>query len=423
MKVLVIGRGGREHAICKKVKESKLVETVYCAPGNGGIQEDAVLVPISETNFSKLIAFAKENQIDLTIVGPEDPLTAGIVDEFQAAGLNVFGPKKSAAIIEGSKAFAKELMKNYNIPTASYETFEQFEEAKKYIEKHGAPVVIKADGLAAGKGVIVALTLEEALAGLEEMMVNQKFGEASTKVVIEEFLQGEEFSLMAFVNGEKVYPMVIAQDHKRAFDDDQGPNTGGMGAYSPVPQIPQAEVERAVKEILLPTASALVKEGRSFSGILYAGLILTKNGPKVIEFNARFGDPETQVVLSRLDSDLVQVILDLMEGTNPQITWKDESVIGVVLASKGYPDAYQKGLPIPDLTRLVPSSSVFHAGTEYTDEHALVSNGGRVLLVTAKGDDLQKAFDQVYNEMNKLQSSDFFYRSDIGSKALMKISE
>ncbi|MGE6259882.1 phosphoribosylamine--glycine ligase [Heyndrickxia sporothermodurans] len=423
MKVLVIGRGGREHAICKKVKESKLVETVYCAPGNGGIQEDAVLVPISETNFSKLIAFVKENQIDLTIVGPEDPLTAGIVDEFQAAGLKVFGPKKSAAIIEGSKAFAKELMKNYNIPTASYETFEQFEEAKKYIEKHGAPVVIKADGLAAGKGVIVALTLEEALAGLEEMMVNQKFGEASTKVVIEEFLQGEEFSLMAFVNGEKVYPMVIAQDHKRAFDGDQGPNTGGMGAYSPVPQIPQVEVERAVKEILLPTASALVKEERSFCGILYAGLILTENGPKVIEFNARFGDPETQVVLSRLDSDLVQVILDLMEGTHPQITWKDESVIGVVLASKGYPDAYQKGLPIPDLTRLVPSSSVFHAGTEYTDEHALVSNGGRVLLVTAKGDDLQKAFDQVYNEMNKLQSSDFFYRSDIGSKALMKISE
>lgn len=423
MKVLVIGRGGREHAICKKVKESKLVETVYCAPGNGGIQEDAVLVPISETNFSKLIAFAKENQIDLTIVGPEDPLTAGIVDEFQAAGLNVFGPKKSAAIIEGSKAFAKELMKNYNIPTASYETFEQFEEAKKYIEKHGAPVVIKADGLAAGKGVIVALTLEEALAGLEEMMVNQKFGEASTKVVIEEFLQGEEFSLMAFVNGEKVYPMVIAQDHKRAFDGDQGPNTGGMGAYSPVPQIPQAEVERAVKEILLPTASALVKEERSFCGILYAGLILTKNGPKVIEFNARFGDPETQIVLSRLDSDLVQVILDLMEGTDPEITWKDESVIGVVLASKGYPDAYQKSLPIPDLTRLVPSTSVFHAGTEYTEEHALVSNGGRVLLVTAKGDDLQKAFDQVYDEMNKLQSSDFFYRSDIGSKALMKISE
>lgn len=418
MKILVIGRGGREHAICKKVKESPLVEKVFCAPGNGGIREDAELVPISEMNFPDLIAFAKEEQIDLTIIGPEDPLSAGIVNEFQAAGLKVFGPSKEAAIIEGSKAFAKDLMKKYHIPTASYETFEYFKDAKKFIQEHGAPVVIKADGLAAGKGVIVALTMEEALAGLEEMMVDQKFGKASTKVVIEEFLQGEEFSLMAFVNGENVYPMVIAQDHKRAFDGDQGPNTGGMGAYSPVPQIPEAAVERAVQEILLPTATALTKEGRNFCGILYAGLILTDKGPKVIEFNARFGDPETQVVLTRLDTDLVQLILDLMEGTTPTISWKEESVIGVVLASNGYPNAYEKGIPIPDLAKVSSSSIVFHAGTELNEANSLVSNGGRVLLVSAKGKDLQEAIVQVYNEMDKLHSDNFFYRKDIGSKAL-----
>lgn len=420
MKILVIGRGGREHAICKKVKESPLVEKVFCAPGNGGIREDAELVPISEMNFPDLIAFAKEEQIDLTIIGPEDPLSAGIVNEFQAAGLKVFGPSKEAAIIEGSKAFAKDLMKKYHIPTASYETFEYFEDAKKFIQEHGAPVVIKADGLAAGKGVIVALTMEEALAGLEEMMVDQKFGKASTKVVIEEFLQGEEFSLMAFVNGENVYPMVIAQDHKRAFDGDQGPNTGGMGAYSPVPQIPEAAVERAVQEILLPTATALTKEGRNFCGILYAGLILTEKGPKVIEFNARFGDPETQVVLTRLDTDLVQLILDLMEGTTPTISWKEESVIGVVLASNGYPNAYEKGIPIPDLAKVSSSSIVFHAGTELNEANTLVSNGGRVLLVSAKGKDLQEAIVQVYNEMDKLHTDNFFYRKDIGSKALAK---
>lgn len=420
MKILVIGRGGREHAICKKVKESPLVEKVFCAPGNGGIREDAELVPISEMNFPDLIAFAKEEQIDLTIIGPEDPLSAGIVNEFQAAGLKVFGPSKEAAIIEGSKAFAKDLMKKYHIPTASYETFEYFEDAKKFIQEHGAPVVIKADGLAAGKGVIVALTMEEALAGLEEMMVDQKFGKASTKVVIEEFLQGEEFSLMAFVNGENVYPMVIAQDHKRAFDGDQGPNTGGMGAYSPVPQIPEAAVERAVQEILLPTATALTKEGRNFCGILYAGLILTEKGPKVIEFNARFGDPETQVVLTRLDTDLVQLILDLMEGTTPPISWKEESVIGVVLASNGYPNAYEKGIPIPDLAKVSSSSIVFHAGTELNEANTLVSNGGRVLLVSAKGKDLQEAIVQVYNEMDKLHTDNFFYRKDIGSKALAK---
>ncbi|QQZ09108.1 phosphoribosylamine--glycine ligase [Heyndrickxia vini] len=417
MNVLVIGRGGREHAICKKVKESSLVKKVYCAPGNAGIREDAVIVPISETNFTDLIAFTKENQIDLTIVGPEDPLSAGIVNEFQLAGLNVFGPTKEAALIEGSKSFAKNLMKKYSIPTATYETFEQFEEAKRYILEHGAPIVIKADGLAAGKGVIVALTVEEALEGLEQLMVNQTFGVASTKVVIEEFLQGEEFSLMAFVNGEDVYPMVIAQDHKRAFDGDKGPNTGGMGAYSPVPQIPQQEVDRAVEEILIPTAHALKAEGRSFCGILYAGLILTNEGPKVIEFNARFGDPETQVVLSRLESDLVQVILDLQNEKTPSISWSNDASVGVVLASKGYPGTYEKGIEIPNLNKFESSTLVFHAGTERNEEDAIVSNGGRVLLIGAKGNDLRDAIHKVYGEMDKVKSDHFFYRSDIGLKA------
>ncbi|KYD10233.1 Phosphoribosylamine--glycine ligase [Heyndrickxia sporothermodurans] len=418
MNVLVIGRGGREHAICKKVKESSLVENVYCAPGNAGIRKDAVIVPISEMNFSDLIAFAKDNEIDLTIVGPEDPLSAGIVNEFKQAGLNVFGPTKEAALIEGSKSFAKDLMKKYLIPTSAYETFEQYDEAKKYIQEHGAPVVIKADGLAAGKGVIVALTEEEALEGLEELMVDQKFGTASTKVVIEEFLLGEEFSLMAFVNGEAVYPMVIAQDHKRAFDGDKGPNTGGMGAYSPVPQIPQQEVERAVQEILIPTVNALKAEGRSFCGILYAGLILTNEGPKVIEFNARFGDPETQVVLSRLESDLVQVILDLQNETTPTLSWSNDCSVGVVLASNGYPSTYEKGIEIPNLNKFESSTLVFHAGTERNEENAIVSNGGRVLLIAAKGNDLKDAVKKVYVEMDKIKSDRFFYRSDIGLKAL-----
>ncbi|MBL5766775.1 phosphoribosylamine--glycine ligase [Heyndrickxia sporothermodurans] len=418
MNVLVIGRGGREHAICKKVKESSLVENVYCAPGNAGIRKDAVIVPISEMNFSDLIAFAKDNEIDLTIVGPEDPLSAGIVNEFKLAGLNVFGPTKEAALIEGSKSFAKDLMKKYLIPTSAYETFEQYDEAKKYIQEHGAPVVIKADGLAAGKGVIVALTEEEALEGLEELMVDQKFGTASTKVVIEEFLLGEEFSLMAFVNGEAVYPMVIAQDHKRAFDGDKGPNTGGMGAYSPVPQIPQQEVERAVQEILIPTVNALKAEGRSFCGILYAGLILTNEGPKVIEFNARFGDPETQVVLSRLESDLVQVILDLQNETTPTLSWSNDCSVGVVLASNGYPSTYEKGIEIPNLNKFESSTLVFHAGTERNEENAIVSNGGRVLLIAAKGNDLKDAVKKVYVEMDKIKSDRFFYRSDIGLKAL-----
>lgn len=418
MKVLVIGRGGREHAICKKVKESGQVTKVYCAPGNGGISEDAELVPISEHQFSDLISFAKENYIDLTIVGPEDPLSAGIVNEFQEAGLKIFGPRKEAAMIEGSKAFAKELMQKYNIPTGVYQTFQDYEAAKEYVEKTGVPIVIKADGLAAGKGVVVAMTEEEALMALKEMMLDEKYGKASASVVIEEFLQGEEFSLMAFVNGTNVYPMVIAQDHKRAFDGDKGPNTGGMGAYSPVPHIPEQEVERAIQEILLPTAKALVEENRSFCGVLFAGLILTDEGPKVIEFNARFGDPETQVVLSRLQSDFTSLILDILEGKEPEIVWNNDSVVGVVLAANGYPEQYKKGVELPNLDLLSAETSVFHAGTEKRGDR-FASNGGRVLLVACKGNSLEEAIGNVYADMNKIQSSEFFYRKDIGRKAIL----
>ncbi|MCJ8008029.1 phosphoribosylamine--glycine ligase [Lederbergia wuyishanensis] len=419
MKVLVVGGGGREHALCKKVKMSELVTEVYCAPGNAGIAEDATLVPIKETDFSNLIQFANENKIDLTIVGPEVPLAAGIVDEFETAGLKVFGPRKNAAIIEGSKSFAKELMKKYHIPTAEYESFHSYNGAKAYVEKKGAPIVIKADGLAAGKGVVVAMTLEEADAALKDMLLDSRFGESSATVVVEEFLEGEEFSLMAFVNGEKVYPMVIAQDHKRAFDGDKGPNTGGMGAYSPVPFIPEAEVERAVEEILLPTAKAMIQEGRPFTGILYAGLIQTEHGPKVIEFNARFGDPETQVVLARLESDLVQLVDDLLEGKEPVIQWSNEAVVGVVLAAEGYPGDYKKGVALPTFASNELNISFFHAGTgRIGKDGPYVSNGGRLLLAAAKADSIQEAVDKVYQAMKQLDHQEFFYRKDIAHKAL-----
>ena len=341
MNVLVIGRGGREHALAWKFAQSEKVEKVYVAPGNEGMRDIATPVDIDENDFDALVLFAKENHVELTFVGPEIPLMNGIVDRFKEEGLRVFGPNKAAAVIEGSKAFTKELMKSIifqlrhmkllQIMKKQYSTF-----------KSWRPIVIKADGLAAGKGVTVAMTLEEALQATKEMLQDVKFGEASKKVVIEEFLDGQEFSLMAFVNGKTVYPMVIAQDHKRAFDGDKGPNTGGMGAYSPVPQIPESAVEEAIKTVLHPTAKAMIQENRSFTGILYAGLILTNDGPKVIEFNARFGDPETEVVLPRLENDLVDVCNAILDESELTLQWSEEAVIGVVLASKGYPEAYKK---------------------------------------------------------------------------------
>lgn len=420
MNILVVGRGGREHTLAWKFAQSNQVETVYVAPGNKGMEDVATLVQIDENDFEALISFAKEKDIALTFVGPEVPLTNGIVDAFQEAGLRIFGPNGQAAIIEGSKSFAKDLMKKYEIPTATYETFTNYEEASAYLEKVGAPIVIKADGLAAGKGVVVAMTMEEAQQALREMMQDEKFGEAGSHIVIEEFLEGEEFSFMAFVHDEKVYPMVISQDHKRAFDGDKGPNTGGMGAYSPVPQISEAIVEESIETILLPTAKAMVAEGRPFTGILYAGLILTNQGPKVIEFNARFGDPETEVILPRLENDLVDVITGVLEGKELNLSWSKEEVVGVVLAAKGYPEAYDKGHVIKGLETLAEDTLVFHSGTDYVDNH-YVTNGGRVLFVASKGETLEQAQQKVYEELKKIDCDGLFYRTDIGSRAMKAV--
>ncbi|GLH65475.1 phosphoribosylamine--glycine ligase [Parageobacillus sp. G301] len=417
MKVLIIGRGGREHAIAWKAAQSPLVSKLYAAPGNPGIAQVAELVSIDEQDVEALVQFAKQEGIDLTIVGPEAPLLAGIVDRFVEEGLRIFGPRKEAALIEGSKAFAKEMMKKYGIPTAEHATFTSYEEAKAYVEKKGAPIVIKADGLAAGKGVIVAMTLPEAIEALSAMMVEKRFGEASKQVVIEEYLEGEEFSFMAFVHGERVYPMVIAQDHKRAYDNDQGPNTGGMGAYSPVPQISAQTIDAALSQIIEPMAKAMAAEGRPFTGVLYAGLMATKQGPKVIEFNARFGDPEAQVVLPRLQNDLIQVILDLLADREIELTWSEEAVIGVVLAAKGYPGKYERGAVIKGWEQLGENTLLFHAGT-MMENGALCTNGGRVLLVAAKGKTLKQAQQTVYEQISYITCDQLFYRRDIGNKAI-----
>ncbi|NMD69631.1 phosphoribosylamine--glycine ligase [Bacillus sp. DNRA2] len=418
MNVLVIGRGGREHAICRKMKESTLVEKVFVAPGNDGMTDVAELIAIDESNQAELVKFAQENEVGLTFVGPENPLLEGVVDKFIEAGLKVFGPKQVAALIEGSKSFAKDLMHKYNIPTAEYAVFSEYEAAKQYVEKLGAPIVIKADGLAAGKGVVVAMTMDEALAALKDMLLDEKFGDASATVVVEEFLAGEEFSLMALVNGDIVVPLEIAQDHKRAYDGDQGPNTGGMGAYSPVPQISADAVQTAIETILHPTAQAMIEEGRSFTGILYAGLILTDKGPKVIEFNARFGDPETQVILPRLKSDLVEVLLTLLDGKTPVLEWDDNYCIGVVVASEGYPGDYTKGSVLAGLADMSDEVYLFHAGTKLDGEGRFVTNGGRVLLAGAKGKDLKLAQQNVYKELDKLTREGVFYRKDIGARAI-----
>ncbi|MFJ8247688.1 phosphoribosylamine--glycine ligase [Peribacillus asahii] len=418
MNVLVIGRGGREHAIARKLSESKSVEKVFVAPGNPGMTDVAELVAIDETNHAELVAFAKEQNIGLTFIGPEIPLLNGLADDFTEAGLTVYGPNSKAAVIEGSKSFAKDLMKKYDIPTAFYETFTDYESAKAYIEKVGAPIVIKADGLAAGKGVVVAMTLEEALEAVHDMLVDAKFGEASAKVVVEEFLDGEEFSLMAFVNDTKVYPMVIAQDHKRVFDGDKGPNTGGMGAYSPVPQISDEVVAKAVETILQPTVNAMVAEGRSFTGILYAGLIHTAKGTKVIEFNARFGDPETQVVLPRLKTDFVEVLQAVLAGKDIAIEWHEEAVLGVVVAAEGYPGDVKKGSVITGLDKISDNAHVYHAGTAKNSDGQFVSNGGRVLLVAAKGKDLLSAQQEVYQQVENISKDGLFWRSDIGYRAI-----
>lgn len=413
MKILVVGRGGREHSVIMHLKKSKQVSEIYAAPGNSGIEELATCVDIDEMDIQELIKFAKETEIDLTIVGPENPLNAGIADEFEKNELRIFAPRKNAAILEGSKDFAKQFMMRHEIPTAKYETFTDANEAKAYIEKQGAPIVIKADGLAEGKGVTVALTIDEALNAINEMMVEKTFAEAGQTIVIEEFLDGREFSLIAFVHENNVFPMVAARDHKRAYDQDEGPNTGGMGAFAPVPDITPEILEYTTREVLQKAADGLMKDGRPFTGILYAGLMQTEEGTKVIEFNTRFGDPETQVVLPLLENDLSQVIVDVMDNKDPKLKWKDEACVGVVLASKGYPGEYQKEVLLP--TKEAGSDTfVVQAGTKRT-KAGIVSNGGRVLLVGATGETLDKAAEKAYDYLTVYdETDDFFYRSDIG---------
>jgi phosphoribosylamine---glycine ligase len=420
LKVLVIGSGGREHAIAWKCAQSKKVVQVFVAPGNDGMTDVAKLVPISESDTAALIQFAKDENIGLTIVGPEVPLLNGLVNAFQENDLLVFGPRQEAALIEGSKTFAKEMMRKYNIPTGFFETFTTFDAAKAYVKDKGAPIVIKADGLAAGKGVIVAMTELEAITALDDMLQKDVFGEAGKKVVIEEYLAGEELSLMAFVNDEVVIPMVGAQDHKRVFDGDKGPNTGGMGAYSPVPQFSQKDVEEAVEKVLVPMAKAMKQEGRSFTGILYAGLMMTATGAKVIEFNARFGDPETQVVLPRLENDLIEVLLNLLNGEKVELTWSNNAIVGVVLASQGYPASYEKGRKFSGLENVTNETLVFHAGSKKVNGD-FVTNGGRVLLLAHQAPNLLEAQTAVYKELTKIESKALFYRNDIGSKAIKQM--
>ena len=415
MKILIIGSGGREHAIARKILNSPKVTEVYCAKGNPGMLSDGIqVVNIAEDDHEGLISYVKEKNIAWTFVGPEIPLLNGIVDDFQAAGLKIFGPNKAAAMIEGSKEFAKKIMVDNAIPTADYEAFTNYEAACAYVKEKGAPIVIKADGLAAGKGVTVAMTLEEALQALKEMMTDHRFGKSGDKVVVEEFLEGQEFSLLAFVRNENVYPMVIAQDHKRALDEDKGPNTGGMGAYSPVPQIPEEMVDAAVERILKPAASGMMKNDTPFTGILYAGLIATNTGPKVIEFNARFGDPETQVVLPRLTSDLAEIIDDLLNNNEPELTWSNQASVGVVLAAEGYPNDYKKGMSVPEFNDQV---TVYFAGVT-DDQGTIRASGGRVLLVEAESDSIESAQAKVYEALEEVNTTDYFYRKDIGAKSI-----
>lgn len=423
MKVLVVGSGGREHAILWKMAQSPKVTELFVAPGNDGMDQLAKRVPIAVENLDELASFAKENKIDLTVVGPEVPLTLGIVDVFEKEGLKCFGPHKKAAQIEGSKEFSKNLMKKYGIPTATYEVFTEVAKAKSFAKSLGFPCVIKADGLAAGKGVIICQNETEANQAIEDMLVENAFGLAGARVVIEEFLEGEEVSVLAFSDGKTVVPMVSSQDHKRIFDGDQGPNTGGMGAYSPAP-VYTKEVEVFTKtEILEKTIKAMESEGATFKGILYAGLMVTKEGVKVLEFNARFGDPETQPVLSRLESDLVEIFEAVCEErlSDVAISWSEEATVCVIMASKGYPETSSKGDVISGLENIDDDKVVvFHSGTKLNEEGKLTTNGGRVLGVTARDKDIASAIHRAYQSVEKISFDGMQFRSDIGAKAISR---
>ncbi|MEG0329064.1 MAG: phosphoribosylamine--glycine ligase [Longicatena sp.] len=408
MKVLVIGKGGREHALVYAVSKSKRVNKIYAAPGNPGMEALAQCVNIADNDIDKLVAFAQEKAIDLTIVGPEHTLSLGVVDAFNEAGLKIFGPTKDAAQVESSKDFSKKIMEKYGIPTAAYQTFDSKENAMHYVETQGVPIVIKEDGLKAGKGVTVAYELKEAMEAIEIA-----FTIPGNKVVIEECLVGFEFSLLCFVCDDMVLPMEIAQDHKCAYDGDSGPNTGGMGVYSPVKKITPAIIQEAMDSVMIPMAKAMVKEGHPFTGFLYGGLMLSENGIKTIEFNARFGDPEAEVILPRLKTDICDVIENIMNHAKTELEWDNKVSLGVVMASENYPASSTKGAVIENLEAV--DSMVFHMGTAYKDEK-LVSDGGRVLIVVASGDTLEEAYDKAYADVRKIKCDKLFYRHDIGKK-------
>lgn len=419
MKILVVGGGGREDAMVWKLQQSPLVDKIYCAPGNAGIAQRAECVSIGVMEFDKLVQFAKDNEIDYTVIGMDDPLVGGIVDVFEAEGLKVFGPRKKAAMLEGSKAYSKGIMKKYGIPTAKYEAFSDYEEAKAYLEQQEVPIVIKADGLALGKGVLICKTMQEAQEGLKEIMVDRKFGASGNTVVIEEFLEGPEVSVLSFCDGKTVVPMVSAQDHKRALDNDEGLNTGGMGTFSPSKFYTEELNEKCMKEIFQPTIDAMIQEGNPFVGILYFGLMYTKNGMKVIEYNARFGDPETQVVLPRLKSDLLEIMMACTNGTldKTEVQWYDNAAVCVVLASGGYPVAYEKGYEITGLDEIAKKEDtlVFHAGTAMKDKK-FVTNGGRVLGIVGVGKNLDEAISIAYQGVDVVDFDKKHFRHDIGIK-------
>ncbi len=421
MKILVVGSGGREHALVWKISQSPMVKKIFCAPGNPGIAEIAECVDIESENIDGLYNFAVKQKIDLTVVGPEDSLAAGIVDKFDEGHLHIFGPSKRASILEGSKVFAKTLMRKHGIPTADFKTFDDLKQAKKHIATCGFPLVIKADGLARGKGVFVCKTAEEADKHIDDIMKEKVFGFAGNKIVVEEFLSGEEVSILAITDGQTIVPLASAQDHKAVYDGDKGPNTGGMGAYSPVPLVTEQMQFSIEENILVPVVHAMKKENRPYKGVIYAGLMITSAGPKVLEFNARFGDPETQAILMRMKSDLVPVLLATAKNNleDVEIEWHGRASVCVVMASKGYPDKYDKGVPISGLAALKELSTVqvFHAGTSMKDGR-VVTNGGRVLGVTAVGKDLQEAQKHVYEAVQKLSFPGAHYRKDIGAKAI-----
>lgn len=419
MNVLVVGSGGREHAILWKLAQSPKVEKLYCAPGNGGTAQIAQNVPIPSHDFSALAQFVKDEGIDLTVVGPEDPLLGGIVDFFTQRSLPIFGPTAEAAKIEGSKSFAKSLMIRYGIPTARYESFIDYQSAIQYVREQGAPIVVKADGLAAGKGVVVAETVEEAEQALYEIMQAGAFGQAGARVVLEECMFGEEMTLLAFVDGETVKPMITSQDHKRVFDQDKGPNTGGMGTYAPVPHMSDELVAQIVETIVKPIAKGMAQDGIPFKGVLYTGLMITEEGPKVVEFNARFGDPETQVILPLLATDLVDIILATISGelASLDVTWKKGNAVCVVMAAPGYPGDYPKGALISGLDTMGQNQVVFHAGTKET-EQGIVTNGGRVLGVTGIGATIEEARNTAYGAVEQISFEGAHYRKDIAKRAL-----